>query len=119
MVELKLADVNEIDGKEHGKSKTQKTAWKFEDLPLSTTTDIKLFKQSVIAPILDWTATLEDQFSSNNHSELKATVVKLWNSTFAHLPKYLDDGKKELRVDHLAIMGVVCWSILLVQMLIC
>ncbi len=69
--------------------------------------------------ILDWTATLEDQFSSNNHSKLKATVVELWNNTFTHLSKYLDDRKKKLHVDHLAIMGVVHWSILLVQMLIC
>ncbi|KAK0454512.1 hypothetical protein EV421DRAFT_1729696 [Armillaria borealis] len=100
VVELKLADVNEIDGKERAKSKTRKTAWKFEDLPLSTTADIKLFKQCI-------TATLEDQFSSNNHAELKPTVVELWNHTFSHLPKYLDEGKKELCVDHLAIMGVV------------
>ncbi|SJL10864.1 uncharacterized protein ARMOST_14259 [Armillaria ostoyae] len=86
MVELKLAD--------------------FEDLPLSTTADIKLFKQCFVVPILDWTATLKDQFSSNNHAELKLTVVELWNHMFSHLPKYLDEGKKELRVDHLAIMGV-------------
>ncbi|KAK0433927.1 uncharacterized protein EV420DRAFT_1654263 [Desarmillaria tabescens] len=82
-------------------------AWKFEDLPLPSTADIKLFKTNVIVPILDWAATLEDQFSANSHSDLKPTVVLLWTNTFGHLPRHLDEAKKELRVDHPAIMGVV------------
>ncbi|KAK0441371.1 hypothetical protein EV421DRAFT_1736829 [Armillaria borealis] len=73
-VKLELANVNEIDGKEREKVKTRKAAWKFEDLPLPSTADIKLFKTNVIVPILDWAATLEDQFSTNSHSELKPTV---------------------------------------------
>ncbi|SJL14072.1 uncharacterized protein ARMOST_17527 [Armillaria ostoyae] len=106
-VKLELANVNEIDGKEREKAKARKAAWKFEDLPLPSTSDIKLFKSNVIVPILDWAATLEDQFNTNSHSDLKPTVVLLWNNTFSHLPKHLDEVKKELRVDHPAIMAVV------------
>ncbi|KAK0432100.1 uncharacterized protein EV420DRAFT_1655980 [Desarmillaria tabescens] len=99
-VELELANINEIDGKEHGKPKSRKTVWKFEDLPLPTAADVKLFKQNVVVPILDWTATLENLFSANSHSDLRPTVIRLWTDTFAHLPKYLDDVKKEPRAEH-------------------
>ncbi len=40
-------------------------------------------------------------------SDLRPTVVLLWTNTFGHLPRHLDELKKELRVDHPAIMGVV------------
>ncbi len=80
---------------------------KFEDLPLPAVADVKLFKQNVVVPVLDWAATLENHFSANSHSDLKPTVTRLWTGTFAHLPKYLDDAKKELRVEHPAIMGIV------------
>ncbi|PBK88785.1 hypothetical protein ARMGADRAFT_1033769 [Armillaria gallica] len=106
-IKLELANVTKIDSKECEKTKSQKAAWKFEDLPLPSTSDIKLFKSNVIIPILDWAATLEDQFSTNSHSNLKPTMVPLWNNTFSHLPKHLDEVKKELRVDHPAIMAVV------------
>lgn len=106
-MELELANVNEIDGRVHGKTKTRKTVWKFEDLPLPAAADVKLFKKNVVLPVLDWAATLENHFSANSHSELKATVTRLWTGTFAHLPKYLDDAKKELHVEHPAIMGIV------------
>ncbi len=107
VVKLELANVNEIDSKEREKAKPRKSAWKFEDLPLPSVADIKLFKTNVIVPILDWAGTLEDQFSTNGHSDLKPTVVLLWTNTFGHLPRHLDEAKKELRVDHPAIMGVV------------
>lgn len=35
-------------------------------------------------------------------------MVLLWNNTFSHLPKHLDEVKKELRVDHPVVMAVVC-----------
>ncbi|KAK0439301.1 uncharacterized protein EV420DRAFT_1486398 [Desarmillaria tabescens] len=106
-VKLELENVNEIDGKECGKVKGRKSAWKFEDLPLPSASDVKLFKQKVVVPILDWSAMLEGQFSTNNHSELKPTVAVLWNSAFGHLPKHLNNDKKQLRVDHPAIIGIL------------
>ncbi|KAK0227355.1 hypothetical protein EDD85DRAFT_957974 [Armillaria nabsnona] len=106
VVKLELANINEIDSKEHEKAKPRKSTWKFEDLPLPSAADIKLFKTNVIVPILDWAGMLEDQFSTNGHSDLKPTVVLLWTNTFGHLPRHLNEAKKELRVDHPAIMGV-------------
>ncbi|PBK73226.1 hypothetical protein ARMSODRAFT_1016022 [Armillaria solidipes] len=106
-VKLELANINEIDGKECGKAKVRRSVWKFKDLPLLSSSDIKLFKQNVIVPILNWSATLKGQFSTNNHSELKPTMILLWDSAFGHLPKHIDDDKKQLQVDHPAVIGVV------------
>ncbi|KAK0499095.1 hypothetical protein EDD18DRAFT_1350528 [Armillaria luteobubalina] len=88
-VKLELVSINEIDGKECGKVKVRKSVWKFEDLPLSSSSDIKLFKQNIVIPILDWSAMLEGQFSSNNHSDLKPTVTLLWDNVFGHVSNEL------------------------------
>ncbi|KAK0196373.1 hypothetical protein F5146DRAFT_1129126 [Armillaria mellea] len=85
---------------------SRKTVWKFEDLPLPTAADIKLFKINIVLPVLDWVATLENHFSANSHSDLKPTVTRLWTGTFVHLPKYLNDARKELCVEHPAVMGI-------------
>ena len=96
-----------------GHEKSQwKQNWTNRDLPFTGSGNhLGTWQQQFIPLLIDWSATLEEPFGSNNYQDFKPTIKKIWKKVFNYLPALLDNGN--VWEEHLAMHGVVSCTFLL------
>ncbi|KAK0488456.1 hypothetical protein IW261DRAFT_1413995 [Armillaria novae-zelandiae] len=106
-IELKDADVQEIEVQERAK----KSSWKNKDLPFEVfVCDLPVWQRKFIPSLIDWAMSdIKEPFGTTNHQDFKSTVQELWMKIFPCLDPKLEDGSA--RAEHLAIYGVAAAAV--------